>query len=378
MFAHTLRRASLALALITLATASHAATDERWAGLDALARGALSGSHVDQAVPGFELLVMQQGQTLFHQAYGDWTLGQSANIDSSSKTLSAAVLMSVTDSHPGQLTLDTALSALLPAFDTDDKRDITLRQAFSHTSGLPGSETDPVLYRNDLTLQQAAARIAQRPMSATPGSSFAYGGLSMQAAGAAVEVATGQSFSQLLAERITTPLGMTDTGFVLPAPGSANPRISGGLASTASDMALFMDMLLNDGVDRRDGDRVLSSAAVREMTTRQTRDDQGWTDAPVDNNRYGIGVWVNQLGDAGTPAVDVLAAGARGFHSWIDREHDLVLVFATDTTRFSSIETLSTLMHAELLGVLAVPEPGSAWLLGAGGALLLVLRRPRR
>src|SRR5690606_19508230 len=99
---------------------------------------------------------------------------------------------------------------------------------------------------------------------------FSYGGLSMQVAGAAAEVATGEDYIDLFAERLTTPLGMTNTRFVLAS--DSNPRVAGGVESTASDFSRFMDMLANDGVDRFTGTRILSSAAVKEMLTRQTND----------------------------------------------------------------------------------------------------------
>jgi hypothetical protein len=175
----------------------------------------------------------------------------------------------------------------------------------------------------------------------------------MQAAGAAAEVATGQDYIDVFADRITTPLEMTNTQFVLAS--DSNPRVAGGIESTATDFGRFMDMLLNDGVDRATGTRVLTAASVAEMLTRQTSDDQIIVNSPADNNRYGIGVWVDQLVQAGPP-VDALAAGARGFHSWIDKNYGLVMTFATEETSFSNVEVLSSMMHLAILQ--AVAQPG--------------------
>ncbi|HEY1068193.1 MAG TPA: serine hydrolase domain-containing protein, partial [Pirellulales bacterium] len=179
---------------------------------------------------------------------------------------------------------------------------------------------------------------------------FSYGGLSMQVAGAVAEVATGEQFIDLFAERIAEPLGMANTSFVIAS--DTNPRVAGGVESTASDYSRFMDMLANDGVDRVTGTRILTSAAVNEMLTRQTNDGQPIANSPADNNYYGVGVWVNQLTQAGPP-VEALAAGARGFHSWIDQQNDLVFTFATDLSHFANVEVLSSMMHAEILS--AVP-----------------------
>lgn len=133
-----------------------------------------------------------------------------------------------------------------------------------------------------------------------------------------------------------------------------NPRVAGGIESTATDYARFMDMLLNSGVDRVSGATVLSAESVDEMLTRQTSDDQGIVNSPADNNHYGIGVWLDQLEQAG-PTVDALAAGARGFHSWIDKSYGLVFTFATETTVFSNVEVLSSMMHLSVLEAVATP-----------------------
>ena len=204
-----------------------------------------------------------------------------------------------------------------------------------------------------ITLRQAAFQISQQPLAnGPPGSHFAYGGLSMQAAGAAAEVATGESYVDLFAERIVTPLELTNTRFVIAS--QANPRVAGGIESTATDYARFMDMLLNDGVDRATGTRVLAAESVAEMLTRQTTVDEIIANSPVDNDRYGIGVWLDQLDEAG-PTVDALAAGARGFHSWIDNAHGLVFAFATDLTVFSNVDLLSTKMHLAILQAISMP-----------------------
>lgn len=327
---------------------AHAAYD--FTGLTALANGALAGQNVNTPVPGFEIRLLKHGVPIYHQAFGAWSIDRPANVDSSTKTLSGALLMSVADSASGGFSLDSRLADFLPEYNVPGFRDITIRQAFSHTSGIAGDEQALVLYQKNITLRQAAAIIKQTPLATTPGSTFSYGGLSMQVAGAAAEVATGERYIDLFAQRIAEPLGMANTSFVIAS--DTNPRVAGGVESTASDYSRFMDMLANDGVDRVTGVRILSSAAVNEMLTRQTNDGQPIANSPADNNYYGVGVWVNQLTQAGPP-VEALAAGARGFHSWIDQQNDLVFTFATDLSHFANVEVLSSMMHAEILN--AVP-----------------------
>jgi CubicO group peptidase (beta-lactamase class C family) len=328
--------------------------------LTALANGALAGQNVSQPVSGFEIRLLHHGELLYHQSFGDWSLDRPANADSSSKTMSGALMMSLVDSGESGFTLESRLSDFLPEYDNDSLREISIRQSFSHSSGLAGEDVSATVLLNPfITLRQAAFQISQTPLdNGPPGSTFAYGGLSMQAAGAAAEIATGESYIDLFADRIATPLGLSNTEFVLAS--DSNPRVAGGIESTATDFARFMDMLLNRGVDRATGTRVLSEIAVAEMLRRQTTDTQPIAGSPTGNNRYGIGIWLDQLGpnDLGPqagPGVDAIAGGARGFHSWIDQSADLTFAFATDLSSFQNVDLLSSLMHAEILRVLSLP-----------------------
>jgi CubicO group peptidase (beta-lactamase class C family) len=347
----------LAAVLLALPSPLHAYD---FTNLTALANGALTGQNVTQPVPGFEIRLLHHGELLYHQAFGDWSLDRPANCDSSSKTMSGALMMSLVDSGDSVFSLDSRLSDFLPEYDTPTLRDITIRQSFSHSSGLAGEDVfSTVLLNPFITLRQAAFQISQSPLdNGPPGSTFAYGGLSMQAAGAAAEVAASNSYIDLFNDRIATPLSLTHTQFVLAS--DSNPRVAGGIESTATDFARFMDMLLNDGVDRATGTRVLSEAAVAEMLTRQTTDAQPIANSPTGNNRYGIGIWLDQLGQSdhgplAGPGVDAIAGGARGFHAWIDQSAGLTFTFATDTTSFQNVDLLSSMMHAEILRVLALP-----------------------
>lgn len=329
---------------------SSTALAESFAELTALANGALNGQNVEEAVPGFEIRLLRDGQVLYHQAFGDWSIDRVAEANSSTKNLSGALIMSVAQTGENGFSLDSALADFLPAFDKPGHRDITVRQAFSHTSGLGGLDPTGILGNAAISLQEAAAQIAQRPLtSGPPGSKFSYGGLSMQAAGAAVEVATGQRFVDLMAERITEPLGMLNTHFTIASPD--NPRVAGGVESTATDFSRFMDMVLNGGVDRVSGTRVLQPESIAQMLAPQTDSIESVSYSPQANSEYGVGVWLNQLDQAG-PAVDYLAGGAKGFHSWIDKAHGLVFTFATDQSSFANVEVLSSLMHRAVLAEL--------------------------
>ena len=132
---------------------------------------------------------------------------------------------------------------------------------------------------------------ASCPLLFEPGSEWNYS-VATDVLGRVVELVSGQSLDQFLAEEITGPLGMDDTGFSLPedqlhrlpavytmtpeglhankvfaATGTRTPTMlsgGGGLVSTAGDYHRFTQMLLRGG--ELDGARLLSPRTVAHMT----------------------------------------------------------------------------------------------------------------
>jgi CubicO group peptidase (beta-lactamase class C family) len=231
----------------------------------------------------------------------------------------------------GKISLDDRVSKYIPEFDAE-KSDITIRQLFAHTSGLP-SETR---CRNDkrTSLERCAQEIARLRPAAAPGEEFFYAGVSMHVAGRIAEIVSGKSWNDLFVERIATPLGMGRTDFFAYGP-TSNPRPAGDARSSAEDYALFLQMLLQQG--SVNGKRILSEASVAEMHKDQTGGARiAYTiyekHRSLDTNlllaRYGIGVWREKF-DLGTRQVQELSSpGALGFTPWIDVERRLAGVFS--------------------------------------------------
>ncbi|RJQ88185.1 serine hydrolase domain-containing protein [Amycolatopsis panacis] len=157
------------------------------------------------------------------------------------------------------------------------------------------------------------AALARLPLLHHPGEAFLYN-TSSDLQGILIARASGRSLPEFLAQRLLDPLGMTDTGFVVPeadrsrftsyyrpAPDGgleladtpdgqwsrpqAFPSGAGGLAGTAGDWLRFARMLLAGGVG--EGGRLLSAESVRQMTTNHLTasqratgslflDGQGW------------------------------------------------------------------------------------------------------
>jgi CubicO group peptidase (beta-lactamase class C family) len=256
----------------------------------------------------------QGGQQRYQQAFGGFALGQVVPIASATKTLSAAVLMSLVDS--GVLSLDDRVGQWLPEWNSGARAQITLRMCFAHTAGLPGGH--PLIGDNTITLRQAAAGLAAVPLQSVPGTSFLYGGVSMHVAGAVCEVASGQSWAQLFTQRIAVPCQMTATDY-LGVGSASNPRIAGGARSNLRDFANFMTMLRQRG--QWNGVQVLQANSVDTMLSDQTSSIPIGSTPHPDQAPYGIGIWLDRRDSLGRTLI-ASAVGAFGFTGWVDRAHD--------------------------------------------------------
>jgi CubicO group peptidase (beta-lactamase class C family) len=151
---------------------------------------------------------------------------------------SCAVLLLFED---GKLGLDDAIEKFIPqlgnrkvlrsgATSLDDteaaKGSITIRQLLSHSSGLSYGFFDPgtAIYKalnergahNPMTtLADMVDVLAELPLIYQPGTSWEYS-LATDVLARLVEVVSGQRFDKFIEERIFRPLGMVDTGFVVP------------------------------------------------------------------------------------------------------------------------------------------------------------------
>ena len=119
--------------------------------------------------------------------------------------------------RPGATSLDDTEPA---------KSSITIRQLLSHSSGLSYGFFDPgtVIFKalnergvlNPMTtLAQMVDVLADLPLIYQPGTSWEYS-LAIDVVARLVEVISGQTFDTFIKARILDPLGMVDTGFVVP------------------------------------------------------------------------------------------------------------------------------------------------------------------
>lgn len=281
-------------------------------------------------IPGAGLLITDfEGNVVHEQYWGTYDRSTVVPIASASKWLSAGVIMSLVDQ--GTLDLDRPVGLTLASFagKPNGKANITVRQMFSHTSGLPGQTQWES--SSTVTLQDAAAGIGQFTlMRSAPGASFAYGGASMHVAGAVAEVVGGAGWADLFTTKIAGPLGMTATDY-LGVGTAANPRIAGGIRSNVGDIAAYLRMIGNQGVFA--GRRILSAEAVREMLSDQTRGAiASGVPTGIDSYQgYGIGTWIERI-DAAGQAVEFSSPGVFGTTPWINIAHRYSGVFLVDSS----------------------------------------------
>jgi CubicO group peptidase (beta-lactamase class C family) len=242
-------------------------------------------------------------------------------IGSVSKMFATIAVMKLVDW--GVVDLDTPLVTYVPAFRMADAgyEKITVRMLLNHSSGFPGTDYRNALIRSPVPgyLDQVLHTLSMSRLKAPPGYMSVYCNDGFTISAALVGAMSGKSYVQFVQDEILTPLGMANTRYPLSAfpagsyakaymKGAAKPQefvntfASGGLYSTADDMARIAMMFLNGG--RVGTTRILSGASVAEMAKDQTI---GSFD-PIHNDSLAFGLGWDSVSQPGLAAV--------GFDGW--------------------------------------------------------------
>ena len=339
-------------------------------------------------LPGAVLQVTHDGRTVYHRAVGfrDRDVDAAMQTDTifriasmSKAVVSAAVVML---QERGALLIAQPVGDFLPEYAAtrvavagedgdyevvDAARPITVRDLLTHTAGIgygygPAAEQWQAaglqhwyFGHRDEPIRETVRRIAVLPMDAHPGERWVYG-YNTDILGALVEVASGTTLDDFLAQEIFAPLGMSDTSFylppakadrlavlysrtpegdlVLPAAGTAfhgqghfveGPRQSfsggAGLLSTTADYTRFLEAI------RRGGGPILSRKSVELMTTDNLGDL-----AVAPGLGFGLGFGVasdpglrGELGSTG----EFSWGGAYHTSYWVDPVEKLTVVYMT-------------------------------------------------
>ena len=174
--------------------------------------------------PGAVLLAANGPTVVFHRAYGvaDLTTGRRVGLktvfDLASLTKPLATTLAILHlAADGQLTLDTSLDMLLPAFNHQPAARVTVAQLLRHTSGLPAWRPYyeslrwfPSNQRRDVFHHHLAAT----PLEQASGSGVLYSDLNFMILCWVAEVLSDERLDQLVEKRIYGPLGVAPLSFV--------------------------------------------------------------------------------------------------------------------------------------------------------------------
>lgn len=185
------------------------------------------------------VILVEHGKTIFQKAYGlaDRATERANTIDTilhlgscSKQFVATGILALVAD---GELAVGDPLSKYFPDYPkenlTKDGVEVTLHHLLSHTSGLPDPRTTDWfaanLFAGPMAPNDQLAAVSAMPLVKTPGTEFAYTNYNYLLLALVIEKVTGQPYESFLKQRFFDPLGMTDTGTILPESKRANAAI---------------------------------------------------------------------------------------------------------------------------------------------------------
>lgn len=304
------------------------------------------------AAPGATVAIGRHGRLVHLAAYGKMaqtdsspvsisTLYDMASLTKVVATSTAAMILE----EEGKLDLNRTVVSYLPEFNAPDKSGITIRMLLTHRGGL---EAFAPLYRTFRGREQYLQQINTRPLKYVPGTQAIYSDWEMMLMQFVIERITGTTLDQFVAARVFGPLGMTSTlfnpdsamrqriaptefdstrggvvrGFVHDENAWALGGVSGhaGLFSTAPDLAIFAQMLLNGGTYK--GVRILKPSTISRWTARQDPGSSrayGW-DTPSGQSSAGHYFAARSFGHTGFTGTSI----------WIDPERNLFVILLTN------------------------------------------------
>jgi CubicO group peptidase (beta-lactamase class C family) len=345
---------------------------------------ALNADVASGKIPGAYLVIGRQGKVAYAQGFGVPGPGQTTptseetifRIFSMTKPIVSVTAMTLVEE--GKLSVDDPVSKYIPEFANltvmqpdgstqPAKSPMLVRHLMSHTSGLiygfieannPAGRKLAEMYaaggenRVDVTPVEYAKGLAKLPLKAEPGTAWNYG-RSTDVLGAVVEVASGQPLDVAVRERVTGPLGMTDTGFFQPkdkAGRFAQPKEAaqiggvglyydptvetpfkqggGGLTSTPEDYLRFTLMLANDGEYR--GVRILKPETLARMRQDETTAEVRGRGIFFPGRGMGFGLGFSLVLDdtIQRPGNGTFSwNGIAGTEFWVDPKNDLFMGF---------------------------------------------------
>ena len=313
----------------------------------------INAAIADRASPGATIAVARRGKLLLLKGYGrnDWAQGAPKSVDSTMYDLASLTKVIATTTsamileEEGKLDIEKTVASYLPEYDVPDKRAITVRMLLTHTSGIRSNHP---LWKEAKGREQYMKGMVAFPLVREPGAAAEYTDWNMVLMQFIIERITGQTLDQFVEARVFGPLGMRDTRYNPPE--SMKPRLAptetedfrggqvwgvvhdetawvlggvsgnAGLFSSARDLAVFVQMLLNGG--SYGGVQILKPSTVARWTARQRPDASralGW-DTPSPNSSAGRFFSARSFGHTGFTGTSI----------WADPERELLVILLTN------------------------------------------------
>jgi beta-lactamase class C len=167
-------------------------------------------------IPGMAMAIVQDGQPISLKAYGvvdsktrdPVTTETAFRLASLSKSFAGTISALLV--QEGAMSWDTPITNQLPAFrlrDMAGAQRVTLREVLSHRVGLAYNTYDRALEANE-PYPLLAERLAQAPLTCSPGECYAYQNIAFSLVGDLVFAATGDFYAHQVEKRLFHPLGM--------------------------------------------------------------------------------------------------------------------------------------------------------------------------
>jgi CubicO group peptidase (beta-lactamase class C family) len=346
-----------------------------------------------QRLVGAVVLILRDGRPFYARAVGlaDQEAGTPMAPDTifrlASMTKPIVSVATLALAEAGLLDLDDPVTAFLPDFapmgPDGEEAAITIRHLLTHTAGLSYGFLQPGegayrqagisdgVDRPGIGLDENLRRIATLPLRFAPGAAWHYS-LATDVLGAVLSAASGETLPEIVADRVTRPLGMTDSEFLAskperlatpyadaPGPGlppvrmtdpflldkpddpgpvyfspgratDASAYASGGagMVGTAADYIRFLEAI------RLGGAPILSAASA----TAFVADALPGFDIDLAGPGWGFGLGVSHLRDAAAAETRMTRGswawgGVYGTSFWVDPAARISAVALTNTTR---------------------------------------------
>lgn len=313
-------------------------TDERYdfSGVNNLMTKAVK----EKVFPGGVLLAAKNGKIVYTKSFGKFTYDDTSRSVTKDAIFDLASLSKVVGTTSAamflydekKLLLEDKVTKYLPAFAANGKNNITIKNLLVHNSGL-------IAYRNYKQLYSSPAEVINSIMDEKleypTGTKTVYSDLNMIVLQQVIEKITGKKLDEYLKEKLFEPLGMTRTMYNPPyglwyyiPPTSINGKpgivhdgnaailngVAGhaGLFSTAGDLSIFMQMLLQKG---KYGDKqIIKQKTVDKFTTRESKLSSraiGWDTPSESGSSAGEKFSANSFGHTGYTGTSIWADKAK-------------------------------------------------------------------